>query len=722
MYEYKITPDILSSYVNFYFDKSDWTYCQNDTVSMPKLQAEGAAKIWNLLLDQKIALLADEVGMGKTIEALSVMATLWRQKPIAKVLLYTPNDNVAQHWIREYNNFVRYHYRISDDIVKSSISNEPIRKAVFCRNHVELLKNTSEQWPSLFVCKTSSLSGLTSDRISDEILENIGIQIRKNDYSKSEEKKWMRDFAFESNDFLYEKLSQDGDSPFDLLIFDEAHYLRRTEGEDSNRSIVAHAFFAKRDITQPNNSFGFRSLAKMVLLMTATPNHSSKSDINNIVGLFKPDLKTKKAEDILKMVCVRRLRRLEGKTKHEYREEKPVEVKLSKLSEKLFFAAYHKSIVDYRARNIEQSKQNNPYRILWGYLEGFEFLPRKKEENKAKTNKDDSGSGGDFSEREDSGVIMDLSSKYVKAYGKPPEHPKYNKITDDLTPESAMDFRIEKKLVFVRRIPSVKEIAARIIKNYDELFLSIVKNALSEEKKKKVNIYNLRQTFWNLSQSENESLSEKDEDATKEEKSDKIDEEIPYSEVLDLFTIKKDKKYRTTDCSNFRVRFTRNGQFFSLFFEPASDYKGGTYLLKTAYEVSGRRVYKSTAQFERINKIENEQIRLKLETNYGVSSKPNSKTELKRNFDTLFSLWYKTELKFDRLKNLKIKALQEYESWNLNEREGFSNYLEKGILFSSPFIIHFYSYYRILLCSFRIMEQPLKLRFAQFLFLQSPGQ
>src|ERR1700712_27181 len=96
---FHITPEYLTNYINFYYGKDDWYYDKNGANNIAKIQAEGTAKLWNLLLNKNIALLADEVGMGKTYQALGIMLTLWLQKPNAKILLYAPNENVALKWV-----------------------------------------------------------------------------------------------------------------------------------------------------------------------------------------------------------------------------------------------------------------------------------------------------------------------------------------------------------------------------------------------------------------------------------------------------------------------------------------------------------------------------------------------------------------------------------------------------------------------------------------------
>ena len=170
-----LTPEHISEYITFKYNNTEWKYNVEDNNDIPKIQAEGAAKLWNILQQNDVALLADEVGMGKTYQALAVIITLWLQKPDAKILLYAPNETVATQWINEYETFIRYHYKFNDDKIKSSIDGLPLRKAVYCENQLELLKYVSLGWTSFFICKTSSLSNFLSKKITQDELHNLDI-------------------------------------------------------------------------------------------------------------------------------------------------------------------------------------------------------------------------------------------------------------------------------------------------------------------------------------------------------------------------------------------------------------------------------------------------------------------------------------------------------------------------------------------------------------------
>jgi len=695
----KITPEYLSEYVNFYYGNDTWKYSVEQDISMPKIQAEGCAKVWNLLLDHNIALLSDEVGMGKTIQALGVLVTLWIQKPNAKVLLYAPNENVAKKWINEYNNFIRYHYRITDDIIKSSMNHEPLRNAIYNENHIELIQNVNQIWPSFYICKTSSLSGFLSPKLNQSKLDELSLNIQRYielEKTEKEEEKWMVKFSQKCNSHFYSKLSIDNEPPFDLLIFDESHYLRRSEG-NSNRSIAAHGFFSGRNIKDSNPWDTFNPIAKKTLLLTATPNHSMPIDITNVVSLFNPKYKNKKPYEILNEICVRRFRRLNGKTKHEYRNEIPDPVQFTSLREKLFFAAYHKSLVEYRSKNKENTNNKKQFSILFGYLEGFEFLPRTNDSLTPKNDKKkEKETNGDFVEKEDKELILELSSKFRKCYNEHPNHPKYEKVISNLNPNNYEKNRlVEKKLVFVRRIPSVKEISNRLIEEYDKLFASILQNVIPKKLQRKNNKNKLRRFFWQQSQRDQDSSFE---DNMNDPKSNggkkKKNEDIPNSIFLDLFTKKDEGKYKTTDCFNFKTRFLRNDQLFSIFFEPASDYRSGSYKLNHIFENNGKKVFKHSAQFERLDKLTDKIDSYKIIVDLGIVDTPKVLEKKNDNLDTLLSIWFKTELKSKKLSDLVGNAKNEYDNWTVYEKEGFSTFLQKGILFSSPYIIYLYSFYR----------------------------
>ncbi|MEQ9888308.1 SNF2-related protein [Pectobacterium zantedeschiae] len=101
-----ITPYSVAKKMRFDASQDDWQYDAQDS-SMAARQAEGVAGLWNILSRHALALLADEVGMGKTYQAIGVILHLWQIKPDAKILIMAPNKDICLHWIREYNIFLQ---------------------------------------------------------------------------------------------------------------------------------------------------------------------------------------------------------------------------------------------------------------------------------------------------------------------------------------------------------------------------------------------------------------------------------------------------------------------------------------------------------------------------------------------------------------------------------------------------------------------------------------
>ena len=695
----RITPEYINHYISFQYGNTDWKYNAWGSKDIPKIQAEGSAKLWNILQEKNIALLADEVGMGKTYQALAIIITLWLQKPSAKILLYAPNENVAEKWIKEYETFIRYHYKYTDDKIKSSINEQPLRKAVYCENQLELLKYVNQGWPSLYVCKTSSLSNFVSKKITQDELDYLGIGITKtvDEESSDEEKaKWMYRFAKKCNEFIYKKLGKNNDTPFDLIVFDEAHYLRNAHA-DTNRSLVAHSFFAKRDV---NNYEGqkdeMKFLSQKALLLTATPNHSSSKNIESIVSIFNNNFRGVSPAQILEDICVRRFRRLNGKTKHQYRKELDEPVEMNSLQEKLFFALYQRSLVKHKAEQLKKqkdtSKKQNPYRLLYGYLEGFEFLPNRKNEI-AKPSKDQNKSS-DFDSRDDKRVIQVLADVHQKVYKHYPVHPKYLKTTDNLSPASGENLSPEKKVVFVRRIPSVFELSRRVIESYDQQFTNILLETKGLDVPKDFKYWNentLRRYFATEAKS---TFDETDEVENVDDNNSDTVTDDPYnvsSKYYSLFTIRKEGKHRTTDCSNFRNRFLKEFTLFSVFMSPGADHYNKPYVF-TKYQYQGeKRNYAVTAIKLRFEALE----RKKQDLLSSYISFPNDlieKSGQDHTFPTIFTIWINAIKESDD--KLFKEAIQVYQSFTEIEKEAFSNYLSKGLLFASSYLILFYANFK----------------------------
>src|SRR5438132_4217053 len=82
-----------------------------DNKSLADQQLRAAVALHNMLEAKGVGYLADEVGMGKTLTALGVLALVRYQKPSARVLIIAPSANLQHKWEREWRSFVQHNVR-----------------------------------------------------------------------------------------------------------------------------------------------------------------------------------------------------------------------------------------------------------------------------------------------------------------------------------------------------------------------------------------------------------------------------------------------------------------------------------------------------------------------------------------------------------------------------------------------------------------------------------
>ena len=704
-----ITPMTVSRYISFDREKKDWIYCKEKS-SMFDKQAEGTAYIWNLLYEKRIALLADEVGMGKTMQALAVCSLLWRIKPDARILVIAPREVVAANWQNEFMTFLSNHYKFNDDIVKTSLGGLPIHEFVKCRNLTELALKAEDGCRHFYLIKTTSFSYVNrefQDREGNPDIDKI-----KAFFGKTSPKKPLYDSSSRAKylgQCLREKITSAFDhKPFDLLIVDEAHYYRNKNG-DSLRVNTASGFFGDKDTGR---------IADRVMMLTATPNHTSLKDIENIISYFT-DVKTLLAKDdqsydeqktrseyLLKAIALRRYRRLAGRIKYQYRDEQAIEADLQSNPEsELFFALYQKRLVQHL------KKANN--RVFFGYLEGFEsFSPSK--DNVEDSIDEERKESTDFSKQIDTDILRKLSKVYNGCYGSKPSHPKYDRMIEiivSLSEDYWSEFK-QKNLIFVRRIPSLKEISQRVINNYDELFWEKILQAwnlyhtsidFSKFQKKAPG----RDDYYRITSGAEKTLGDEiiSEDSDSEESGVETETEIPQSAVLDLFTVKKKfeiKGVSNTHASSFRLRFIRDESIFSLFFQPAVDYKSKAYRNVKAYTStsakSGRSriFYETSAGMSRLeyskNSFSDQDKALLKNFLFGEKVKNPGDSILQKPVETLWSImWQKLEKRSNQAHhNCVISRIQNMKNF---EKESLCLYLKKGILYASASLIELYCWF-----------------------------
>lgn len=524
-----LSPEDIAEYISFDRNNIDWKVEPEQSQSMYVKQAEGVAGLCRLLERYSIAILADEVGMGKTMQAFGVMVTLWKRQPNARVLVFAPRREVAQNWAVEYNEFQDKHLKPSSDL-KIPEKAELIDRLDSKVNSISL-EDLKVGQPQLVVAKITSLSYLNVAKSESEI--------KPEEYAK---KAHALDKIMES---------------FDFIIIDEAHYLRNVNG-DSIRVQVANTLFK----AIRNNTY--------VLLMSATPNHSRPDDIVNILSYFKWRNKelADTSEDILQQLTIRRLRRLADKTKYQYRKEHGLPAVFENDQNELFFALYQKCLVE------EGIKRNNSKgQAFWKYLEGTDFDPDSLmtdiNENTLSSENNVDKMHSDYYRAEDHDILLNILKKYQSTfYPALPSNPKYLKTIAVLTENIQNQEMAHKALVFVRRIPSASEITRQVIYEYDLVLWRMIRKTLRLKDDKRMPKDRKQFEKWILQQKNIPAIERNEED--KEEIIEAIDltesEHEPKQKSLVLSWFKQEKKSNTsTHASRFVRRFYSKGGFVDFF-------------------------------------------------------------------------------------------------------------------------------------------------------------
>jgi len=663
-----LIPRTVADWINFDRSNPHWHYEGQDSTSMASRQAEGVAYLWNLLSLHGVALLADEVGMGKTFQALGVAALLWKMKPDAKVLVMAPNRDICAHWRREYYAFVQFHYRPVDHCVKNGVDGGPVQSIQMCSRLEELATAVEAGAGHLYLTTIHALSGLVPAEKKGG--DNIKI---------------ARENARKIHDRIKTALGGVG---FDLIIVDEAHYFRNRDG-GSQRVNAAEAFFGTPDAR----------LADKALLLTATPSHTHVNDVRNILGYFVDSCEGSdhSALALMRQYGLRRFRRMQGGEHHyskrEYRCEKAVPCDFGQRPEsEMFFALYQKKLVT----ELGMTRDNKS--LLYGFLEGFESVGRAGPMSEPGTVVDaeaEEDTGKDFSKAKDTDLLARLTAQYSSTFGRFPDHPKYGQLVEQCLPEdlsaAPRDLHEDKHLVFVRRIPSVRELTQRLNEAYDTVLAQRIYRAwgLNEgdpavERWRKSKPMWSRSGFDELVRSCQSGLPEQEDDLDDEGQSGSEEEGDAYlgSAIADLFVVKKGKNGRT-DASNVSLRFRKPESAFAMFLEPSLDYNHGGYSTYYQYEQGGRirADYVTAAREARL--CQHDRLARTLEASRREYETQNYVQEIK----TVWSLVY------PELSKSQQDKLNDWAKNRPDVAENYANYIKTGFLFASPVMVELYAWF-----------------------------
>ena len=484
-----ITPDDVAELIDFTVPGNP------ETESMAMMQRKGVAGLYNILCNGPVAYLADEVGMGKTYQALALAALAWNQRPQARILFITPRQNLQEKWVDDYGRFFASNYRrqheTGDDRVTSALFGEPVHRPVAFDNLrswtptigmperiAPFLRHTSFMRP-VFVRSAD----LTGDM--DQLWRDWQDRFRGWALFDSRRPRVLsagnasRDLNLAFASALNRKLAGEaasGEPYFDLVVVDEAQCLRHPDNQTNS---VLHEIL--------------RGQAAKWLFMSATPAHGGPRDIPTIVNHY-PDctiLDPKLANDLpemqnaLRRFMVRRQRRYitgdrqteVGKSEYRDHDKEWWAVKDADMSvlSTLAMGLVQKGLVDVLA------SQNNRYRI--GFLSSFESLQSSlrpiesaggdpiapDEERPHDFEHDPAEVRSDERDAPDAGFIDELAGDFQKQFKLPLPHAKVDSVVDRIAPlafGSDNEVGGRKFLIFTRRVSTVQALRDRLARRH----------------------------------------------------------------------------------------------------------------------------------------------------------------------------------------------------------------------------------------------------------------
>lgn len=492
------------------------------TSLIAKSQLQGAVASYNMLAENRVAYIADEVGMGKTYVALGVMGLVRHFCPDARMLVIAPRENIQKKWVKEVGKFVRENWRVTDNRVKS-IQGTPTREPTACDSLAEFAHELTVNADRDFFLRMTSFSlplkdPVSRDRYRSQLLDHVN-WLPRSALSSRTEQEFREQYGRALNALLRN---------IDLLVVDEAHNLRKGFGAHddqhvSNRNRILGLMLGHPSMTGSDWPW-YGPRIKRVLCLSATPFEDDYGDLwrqLDVLGaggvqvrgghngrvfpvrdLADADTDESAKRDLAANLLIRRVAHLQigGKehTKNMYRREwryggfrkfdDPISFEDPR--QRLIVALVQKKVAEV----LGDERFGNHFQI--GMLSSFEsFLEtvghiRSKQQESGETAAEQADDevdqatfdGRQTQEREeqhgaDTRVLNALIESYRDRFGQGIPHPKLDAAVESL----ASAFKTgEKALVFVRRVATVDELARRLDREFDAWIRRKMKAALPE--------------------------------------------------------------------------------------------------------------------------------------------------------------------------------------------------------------------------------------------------
>ncbi len=466
-----------------------------DSPDRAREQLQGAVAVHNLLQRHRVAYLADEVGMGKTLVALGAVALFRHFQPRFRVLIIAPRENIQLKWQKELRAFATHNVRFPD-LRMRGLRGAPGRPMFHAKDLMSLLRETSLDAERDFFVRMPSFSLQLGkeeqhwDRLRDEVRRHLP---------------WL---SREAMDLRGHRQRKDNVAralccalpEFDLVIVDEAHNLKHGFQADvaARNRVLGISMGHPRGDADPKLFPSYGPRAKRVLFLSATPIEETYVHLWNQLDVFGLGAGYEALAD--KGVSESEKQRLAGRflirrvtairtadaelTKNQYRREwrrggvrvHDEPVRITDDRQRLTIALVQKKVGEL----LGSERFKNRFQI--GMLASFEsFL----ETAKLKTHEDDASNFDDAEQTDEAlereGIDVQALNRLARSYrerfdGEMP-HPKMDALVEDLQ-QCWQTGR--KALVFVRRVASVRELRAKLEESYDRWLLSRLTAELPE--------------------------------------------------------------------------------------------------------------------------------------------------------------------------------------------------------------------------------------------------
>lgn len=445
---------------------------------MIQLQTEGVAALCNILNEHNVAYLADEVGLGKTMQALGVIGYYRKRQRASRILIISPRENVQDGWSKEFERFRSYAWNgeLTDIVHQSYPSLKCWLNALRENQSISLLRHTSFARP-IFL---GSARATWSEAISHPDLAGIYTLPQSSPTCNDDERSFVYNQAFAkyvNRWFALESIY------FDLVVVDEAQCLRN---ETNQSNTVLRTMLQGR--------------VKRWLFLSATPAHSGVGNICTVLNNYPDNPKIRRIDpawismdddfktlkDNLAKYMIRRPRtyRIGDQTlyKSSYRQDDLRSLAIT-CKEPLDILSI--SLVQKKLVRVLQGRGN---RFRSGYMASFESLDdslrgspqpltRQRDSADPDAEQDVCDFFTDISIRPketmvpDAGFVSTLSRDFVSRFQFNLPHPKVDKVEDNLALAAFGNRNGKipggiKTLVFCRRISSVDVLRSRLLKRY----------------------------------------------------------------------------------------------------------------------------------------------------------------------------------------------------------------------------------------------------------------